>query len=215
MEILRGKFMEHEYRKHEKGLYLPKTKPELITVPKQKFIMIDGKGDPNSNSFAEKVGALYPIAYAIKNFHKTNHIPNGYFDYTVYPLEGVWNLSDKGKESNKLIKKELIYTIMIRQPDFITEEIFNLALENVKNKKDNRLFDEVRFEIMEDGLAVQIMHIGSYDDEPQSFNEMKEFIKYNNLKISDLRHREIYISDARKVDKEKLSTVLRYKVLKI
>ena len=69
MEILRGKFMKHEYRKHEKGLYLPKTKPELITVPKQKFIMIDGKGDPNSNSFAEKVGALYPIAYAIKNFH--------------------------------------------------------------------------------------------------------------------------------------------------
>lgn len=207
--------MKHEYRKHEKELYLPKTKPELITIPKQKFIMIDGEGDPNSVSFTEKVGTLYPIAYAIKNFYKTNYIPDGYFDYTVYPLEGVWDLSEKGKESNKLIKKELVYTIMIRQPDFVTEEMFISALNNVKNKKDNKLFDEVRFETMEDGLAVQIMHIGPYDDEPQSFNKMKEFIEDNNLRISDLRHREIYISDARKVVKEKLRTVLRYKVSKV
>lgn len=207
--------MKHEYRKHEKELYLPKTKPELITIPKQKFIIIDGKGDPNSVSFTEKVGTLYTIAYAIKNFYKTNYIPDGYFDYTVYPLEGVWDLSEKGKESNKLIKKELLYTIMIRQPDFVTEEMFISALNNVKNKRDNKLFDEVRFETMEDGLAVQIMHIGSYDDEPQSFNKMKEFIEDNNLKISDSRHREIYISDARKVDKENLRTVLRYKVSKV
>ena len=207
--------MKHEYRKHEKELYLPKTKPELITIPKQKFIIIDGKGDPNSVSFTEKVGTLYTIAYAIKNFYKTNYIPDGYFDYTVYPLEGVWDLSEKGKESNKLIKKELLYTIMIRQPDFVTEEMFISALNNVKNKRDNKLFDEVRFETMEDGLAVQIMHIGPYDDEPQSFNKMKEFIEDNNLKILDSRHREIYISDARKVDKENLRTVLRYKVSKV
>ena len=104
---------------------------------------------------------------------------------------------------------------MIRQPDFVTEEMFISALNNVKNKRDNKLFDEVRFETMEDGLAVQIMHIGPYDDEPQSFNKMKEFIEDNNLKISDSRHREIYISDARKVDKENLRTVLRYKVSKV
>lgn len=204
--------MKFEWRKQEKNLYISKEKPELITVPQQKFLMISGKGNPNDEEFSEKIGILYSLAYAVKMLPKQGCIPDGYYDYTVYPLEGVWDLSEEGKQSNVLEKDQLIYTIMIRQPDFVTQEVVDRAFENVKKKKNHPLVDEVTFGTMEDGLSVQMMHIGSYDDEPQSFDQMKRFIDENNLEIVSLKHREIYISDARKTEKSKMKTVLRYRV---
>lgn len=204
--------MKYEWKKQEKNLYLPKDKPELITVPKQKFLMISGKGNPNNEDFAERVGVLYSLAYAVRMMPKQGYTPDGYFEYTVYPLEGVWDLTEEGRQSSTLMKDELLYTIMIRQPDFVTEEVVNKAYENVRKKKNHPLLDEVTFETMEDGLSVQMMHVGSYDDEPQSFAQMKKFIEENNLEITTLRHREIYISDVRKTEKSKLKTILRYMV---
>ena len=204
--------MKYEWKKQEKELYLPKNLPTLVTVPKQKFFTISGTGNPNSVEFAEKIGILYSIAYAVKMMPKQGYTPEGYFDYTVYPLEGVWDLTEKGKQLSTLNKDELIYTIMIRQPDFVTEDVANIALYKVKNKKPHKLLDNVKFETIEDGLAVQILHNGSYDDEPISFKKMKDFINENNLTIKTLQHREIYISDARRTEVSKLKTVLRYNV---
>lgn len=204
--------MKYEWRKHEKNLYLPKEKPEIVTVPKQNFLMIQGKGNPNNDDFSERVGALYSLAYAIRMMPKQGYTPEGYFEYTVYPLEGIWDLTEEGRKSDVLNKNELLYTIMIKQPDFVTKDIVHIAFDNVRKKKPNPLLDEVIFNSMEDGLSVQMLHVGSYDDEPKSFQLMKDFIEDNNLEIVSLKHREIYISDARKVEPSKLKTVLRYKV---
>lgn len=147
---------------------------------------------------------------------KNGFIPEGYFEYTVYPLEGLWTLSQNGiieqQETKNLNKNELEYTIMIRQPDFVSEAVINKAFELVNKKKPHPLLKEAYFDEIEDGLSVQIMHIGSYDTEAESFNKMKEYIKENDYKIKTFVHREIYLSDARKVDIDKLKTVLRYQV---
>lgn len=204
--------MKYEWRKTEKNLYVPKAEPQLVTVPEQKFFMISGKGNPNSEEFAEKIGVLYSMAYAVRMMPKKGYTPEGYFEYTVYPLEGVWDLTEQGKLSDSLDKDELLYTIMIRQPDFVTREVVDIAFENVKKKKPHPLLDEIAFDTMEDGLSVQMMHVGSYDDEPRTFSIMKDYIKENDLMIKTLRHREIYLSDVRKTEKSKLKTVLRYRV---
>ena len=181
--------MKHEYRKHEKKLYAPKTKPELVVVPKQKFFCIKGKGNPNNEDFSARIGVLYSLAYAIRMMPKNGFTPEGYFEYTVYPLEGVWDLTEKGRQ--KFDKDELLYTIMIRQPEFVNQEVVEKAFEIVNKKKPHALLKEVYFDEIEDGLAVQMMHIGSYDDEPESFKQMKEFVDENGLEIKTLAHREI------------------------
>lgn len=204
--------MKYEWKKHEKKLYLPKQIPEVITIPKQMFFMLKGKGNPNSDSFAEKIGVLYSLAYAVRMMPKQGYTPEGYFEYTVYPLEGLWDLTEEGKQSETLNKDEFLYTIMIRQPDFVTEGVVNKAFETVQKKKPHPLLDDVTFGTFEDGLSVQMLHLGSYDDEPQSFKIMNDFIANNNLMRSSSIHREIYLSDARKVQSDKLKTVLRYMV---
>lgn len=206
--------MKYEWKKQEKEYYLPKVKPELVEIPKAKYICIKGKGNPNDEDFSERIGVLYTMSYAVRMMPKNGFTPNGYFEYTVYPLEGLWDLTEDGKNNNELIKDELLYTIMIKQPNFINEDIFKRALEISKKKKPNQLLNEVYLDEIEDGLSVQILHIGSYDDEPKSFNMMKQYIEKNNLKIKTLIHREIYLSDARKVERDKLKTVLRYRVSK-
>lgn len=207
--------MKYEWRKNEKELYIPKQKPEIIVVPEQKFFMIKGRGNPNTVEFAERIEVLYSLAYAIRMMPKQGYTPEGYFEYTIYPLEGIWDLTDEGRKSDTLNKDELVYTIMIRQPDFVTKEVVDRAFEHVRKKKPNPLLAEVYFDVIEDGLSVQMLHIGPYDDEPQSFKKMKEFIEENNLEIKTLVHREIYISDFRKVEPAKLKTVLRYMVRKL
>jgi hypothetical protein len=204
--------MKHEWKKHEKELYMPKDKPEIITIPKQKFFMMSGKGNPNTEEFSEKIGILYSLAYAVKMMPKKGFTPDGYFEYVVYPLEGLWDLTDEGKKETKLNKNELLYKIMIRQPNFVTKGVVEIAIENVKRKKPHPFLNEVKFVELEDGLSVQMMHIGSYDNEPESFTQMKEYVRSSNLEILSLEHREIYISDARKTEESKLKTVLRYRV---
>lgn len=205
--------MKFEWKKQEKEIYLPKEKPHLIKIPKYKFFMISGKGNPNSDEFSEAIGVLYSLSYGIKMLPKKGISPEGYFEYSVYPLEGLWDLTEEGKKSETLMKEELIYTIMIRQPDFVTDELAMQVIETTKKKKPNPLLEKVVFGEMEDGLSLQMVHVGSYDDEPKTFSKMKEFIKENNLKIKTMSHREIYLSDFRKIEVSKLKTVLRYMVL--
>jgi hypothetical protein len=199
--------MKYEWKKEEKNIYMPKDKPILIDVPKAKYFCIKGKGNPNGEEYANRVGALYSLAYTIRMMPKNGFTPDGYFEYTVYPLEGLWDLTEEGRKSEVLNKDELLYTMMIKQPDFVTQELFEKAFAIANKKKPNPLLKEVYYDEIEDGLSVQMLHIGSYDNESLSFNKMKEYIKESNLSIKTLVHREIYLSDPRKVEKDKLKTV--------
>ena len=204
--------MKYEWKKQAKELYLPKNKPELVTVPNFKFFMIDGKGNPNSEEFSEAIGVLYSLAYAIKMLPKKNIIPEGYFEYTVFPLEGIWDLAEEARALEVLDLNSLIYTIMIRQPDFVTDKLAQEVIDSVKLKKPHPLLDKVSFNRLEEGLCVQMLHIGPYEDEPKSFSLMEDYCAQHKLRRSTMVHREIYLSDARKTQPEKLKTVLRFKV---
>lgn len=204
--------MKHEWKKQEKELYGAKQTPAMISVPMQSYIMIDGKGNPNDEDFSNRVAALYTLAYAIKMGYKSA-VTKGdtsidIHDFVVYPLEGVW----KQKQSDELVKEELEYTIMIRQPDFITESMVCAALEIVKKKKPNPLYGEIRFDTMQDGKCIEILHIGAFDDEPASFEKMAQFAEKNGLKRDESCHREIYLNNANRVEKSKLKTILRFSV---
>ncbi|BDD05708.1 GyrI-like domain-containing protein [Aureibacter tunicatorum] len=204
--------MKHEWRKAEKELYLPNQKPELINIPKFKFFTIEGCGNPNSESFAEYIGVLYSISYAVKMSVKKEIEPQGFFDYTVYPLEGIWDISEKAKEQNitKLNKDELVFKLMIRQPNFVDEEYAKFIIEETKRKKPHLLLEKVKYEQITDGVCIQMMHYGSYDNEPESFAKMELFAKTKGFNRKSKTHREIYLNDARKVAPEKLKTVLRF-----
>lgn len=208
--------MKHEWRKKEKEFYMPKAKAEVIKVPEFNFLTISGKGNPNNPEFAEYIGALYPICYGIKMGLKKNPILKGYVDYTVYPLEGVWDISEEAKQKytkeTKLNKDDLVFKLMIRQPNFVTEEYALDVIDLVKRKKDNLLLNEVKFEKITEGKCIQMLHIGSYDDEPKTFSIMEEYAQNQNLERISKVHREIYLSDFRKAPPEKLKTVLRFNV---
>lgn len=205
-------YMKYEWRKKEKELYLPKAEPVIVQVPKFKFFTIEGKGDPNNKDFQARIKTLYNLAYTIKMMPKGGTTSKGYFEYAVYPLEGVWDLSDEGKKAKEFNKDFLEYKIMIRQPDFVDEALFQKAIE-LNAKKKNPLFDEVRFEEIEDGLCVQTLHRGSYDEEFQTtFKTMEKFIEDNKYKRVTEKHREIYLKFTD--DKGKMETVVRFFVSK-
>lgn len=201
-----------EWRKHAKEYYLPKATPELIEIPEFRFITICGSGNPNSPDFADRVAVLYALSYAIKMAPKKGINPVGYFDYTVFPLEGVWDINDEAKRAGNWDKDQLVYKLMIRQPDFVTVELFNQVRELVCSKDDNPLLLQPAFEHFAEGRVVQCLHVGSYDSEPETFTKMAQFCQANNLSRLNKIHREIYLSDARKVIVEKLQTVLRFTV---
>lgn len=201
--------MKHEWRKLEKDLYINNKNVKVITLEKMKYLTITGIGNPNDQEFSEKIGLLYQMSYTIKMTNK-NNLTNERYDYTVYPLEGNWSLTDYGKQLDYLDKNELVYKIMIRQPDFINENDYLKALALVKTKNDDIRVDDVKFEEIEEGLCVQMLHVGSYDNEKETFDKMKDFIKENNYQLKTLEHKEIYLSDFRKVSQDKLKTVLRY-----
>ncbi|MGL5755759.1 MAG: GyrI-like domain-containing protein [Paraclostridium sp.] len=202
--------MKHEWRKKEKEYYIPKEKVQLVKIPKFKFFTIQGKGNPNSKEFEEAIGVLYSLSYAVRMMPRNGITPKDYFEYTVYPLEGLWDLTEEGRKQETLNKDELIYTIMIRQPEFVNEEVYKMAMEIVKKKKPHPLLEKVKFQVIEDGLSVQMLHIGPYEDEERTFKEMKQFCSENNLNLKTKVHREIYLSDFRKIESSKLKTVLRY-----
>ena len=201
-----------EWRKSLKEIYLPKSKPSKIKIPTFKYITIEGKGNPNNQLFKENVEALYSLAYAIKMLPKKGIVPQGYFYYTVFPLEGVWDLDEERRKLDYLNKDHLLYKLMIRQPDFVSKDLTYIILDQLKQKKKNPLLANVKLESITEGLSVQTMHIGSYDDEPRTFKLMEDFCMENNLQKVQKTHKEIYISDARKTQPEKLKTVLRFQV---
>lgn len=208
--------MKYEWKKSEKDLYGAKSTAALVNVPRQNFIMIQGKGNPNDKEFSDKVSVLYSLAYGIKMNYKSMAAdltpPDEIKDYSVYPLEGVWT---GGMTDSGLIKEKLEYTIMIKQPDFIPKEIVDSALEKVKKKKPAPLLDDIFFDAWKEETCIQILHTGSYDDEPLTFGKLDEFAAQNALKRSEKWHREIYLNNANRVAPDKLKTILRYSVEKI
>ena len=204
--------MKYEWRKKNKELYLPKDKPTIFEVPLMQYFTLSGSGNPNSEEFHKAVEVLYALSYAIRMMPKKGMIPDGYFEYTVFPLEGVWDLDEEGRKLVKLDKERLLYKLMIRQPEFVTEDLLNKAKELISKKIAKDWLSSVLLEKIEEGSCVQCMHIGSYDDESTTFSKMEEFCQENGLKRIDKRHREIYINDPRKTSIEKLKTVLRFKV---
>lgn len=209
--------MAFDYKKEYKEFYIPKSKPGIVEVPSMNYIAVRGKGDPNDpdSEYKQSIGLLYGVAFTIKMSKKGNHQMDGYFDYVVPPLEGLWWQNNRiGIDYTK--KEEFYFISMIRLPDFVTKEEFGWAVEEAKRKKKQD-FSKVEFFTYEEGLCVQCMHIGAYDDEPSTVLKMYDFMNTQGyeLDITEKRfHHEIYLSDARRVASEKLKTVIRHPIKK-
>ena len=207
--------MAFDYKKEYKEFYLPKSEPSIVTIPKMNYIAVRGQGNPNDEDgdYKAAIGLLYAIAYTIKMSKKGGRQIYGYFDYVVPPLEGFW--WQNGVDGIDYAHKENFQWIsVIRIPDFVTEDDFRWAVDEAREKKKQN-FSKVEFLTVEEGLCVQCMHIGSYDDEPATVSMMHEFMEQQgyDLDITDKRlHHEIYLSDARKVAPEKLKTVIRHPI---
>lgn len=206
--------MKYEWKKSEKQFYLPPGKPQLVQVPRFKFFTINGQGNPNDDFFAEYVTVLYALSYGVKMSPKKGNAPQGYFDYTIYPLEGIWSLSPEGIHSfdGKIDKNELVFKLMIRQPDFVERDFAMQILEQTIKRKPHDLLEQVKFEEETEGVCIQMLHSGSYDNEPASFKAMEKFAHEKDYVRKSKAHREIYLSDARRVSPDKLKTVLRFGV---
>ncbi len=210
--------MAFDFKKEFKGLYLPKSKPEIITVPKVNYIAVRGKGNPNEKdgAYSQALSILYAVAYTLKMSYKTDYKIAGFFEYVVPPLEGFW-WQDGIKGVNYSDKSSFNWISVIRMPDFVTEIDFKWAVETASKKKKIDC-SSAEFLTIDEGLCVQIMHIGSYDDEPASVKLMDDYIKENGYEndINQTRlHHEIYLSDPRKTEPEKLKTVIRHPIKKV
>lgn len=206
--------MKYEWRKQEKDLYSTKKQPMILDVPAQRFVSLHGIGDPNGPKFVEKIQTLYPISYGIKAVYKSYAQQKNldFDDYVVFPLEGVWSLTKKGQQMDHLDKNEFSYDIMIRVPSFVPDDLIKPTLDAVKEKKKLSLVDEVQILNFPATKVAQILHVGSYDDEPKSFEKIDNLVSENGMKRASKIHREIYLSDARRVAPDKLKTILRYQV---
>ena len=210
--------MAFDYKKEYKEFYKPKSKPEIVTVPKMNYIAVRGKGNPNDEKgeYKDSIGLLYAIAFTIKMSYKGSHKLEGYFEYVVPPLEGFW-WKEGGGEINYDDKDEFNFISLIRLPDFVTKADFDWAVQEATEKKKSN-FSKVEFLTYDEGVCVQCMHIGSYDDEPATVESMHEYMRVNGyeLDITESRfHHEIYLSDPRKCAVEKLKTVVRHPIKKI
>jgi hypothetical protein len=209
--------MAFDFKKEYKEFYMPPRKPSIVTVPKMNYIAVRGQGDPNqeNSEYKQSIGLLYGIAFTIKMSYKGDHKMDGYFEYVVPPLEGFWwQEGVAGVDYSR--KDDFNWISVIRLPDFVTKEEFDWAVKEATNKKKAD-FSKVEFFTYDEGLCVQCMHIGPYDDEPATVEKMHEFMENQGceLDISDERmHHEIYLSDARKVAPEKLKTVIRHPIKK-
>ncbi|WP_420547078.1 GyrI-like domain-containing protein [Curvivirga sp.] len=213
--------IKHEWRKAEKGVYLPKAKPVLVDLAPMNYITIEGAGSPEEERFGRCISVLYPLAYAIKmNLKKLDNPPKGYLDYTVYPLEGFWDLNETAQQNftGQVNKDDFVYKLMLRQPDFVTREFFDEMKRVVKEKlsrkgEETDFVEHVVFETISEGRSLQMLHVGRFADEDQSFKIMEDYADENGLTRQSKAHKEIYLSDFRKVPEEKLKTVLRFKVV--
>ena len=206
-----------DYKKEYKDLYQPKTKPSIIEIPEMIFIAIDGKGDPNtSDEYKEALEILYGLSFTIKMSKMSGTQPEGYFEYVVPPLEGLWYVDDaKFDGTNITDKNRFCWISMIRQPEFVTEKVFEDARNALAKKKHELDLSKTKLMKMTEGLCVQIMHKGTYDNESKSIAKMREFAEKSGYTedISDNRfHHEIYLSDPRRCAPENLKTVIRHPI---
>lgn len=209
-----GKF---DYKKKYKDLYQPKTKPSIIEIPEMIFIAIDGKGDPNtSDEYKEALEILYGLSFTIKMSKMSGTQPEGYFEYVVPPLEGLWYVDDaKFDGTNITDKNRFCWISMIRQPKFVTEKVFENARNALAKKKRELDLSKARLMKMTEGLCIQIMHKGAYDNEPESIAKIREFaekIGYTEDISATRFHHEIYLSDPRRCATENLKTVIRHPI---
>ena len=209
--------MAFDFKKEYKEFYLPKEKPEIVTVPQANYIAVRGTGNPNEEggSYQQAIGVLYAVAYTLKMSYKTDYRIEGFYDYVVPPLEGFW-WQDGINGVDYSQKAAFNWISVIRLPDFITIENFRWAVDTAQKKKKIDC-SSAEFLTIDEGLCVQIMHNGPFDDEPATVALMDEYIKQNGYvnDFSDKRlHHEIYMSDARKVAPEKWKTVIRHPVRK-
>ena len=207
--------MAFDYKKEYKEFYMPESKPSIVTIPKMNYIAVRGKGNPNDENgeYKNSIGLLYAIAFTIKMSYKGSHKINGYFEYVVPPLEGFW-WQEGSNTINYANKDGFNFISLIRLPDFVTKADFDWAIQEAKNKKKAD-FSKVEFLTHDEGVCVQCMHIGSYDDEPKTVVLMHEYMAANGyeLDINENRyHHEIYLSDPRKCVVEKLKTVVRHPI---
>ena len=207
--------MAFDYKKECKEFYMPKDKPSIIEIPKMNYIAVRGKGNPNEENgeYKSSIGLLYGIAFTIKMSYKGTHKIEGFFEYVVPPLEGLWwQENTQGLDYTR--KEDMHFVSMIRLPDFVTKEDFEWAVQEATKKKKQD-FSKVEFFPYDEGLCGQCMHIGSYDDEPATVDLMHDYMKSNGyeLDITDARyHHEIYLSDPRRCDPSKLKTVIRHPI---
>lgn len=209
--------MAFDFKKEYKEFYMPNDKPEIVQIPKANYIAVRGEGDPNEEDGAYKqaVGILYAVAYTLKMSHKSDHKIEGFFEYVVPPLEGFW--WQENSDGIDYRNKETFHWIsVIRLPDFITKEDFDWAVETATKKKKMDC-SKAEFYTVEEGLCVQIMHIGPFDDEPATVAIMDQYLADNGFEndmTATRLHHEIYLSDARKVAPEKWKTVIRHPIKK-
>jgi hypothetical protein len=210
--------MAFDFKKEYREFYLPKNAPQIVTVPPANYIAVHGQGDPNEEggAYQAAVGVLYAVAYTIKMSKLGDRRIDGYFDFVVPPLEGFWR--QEGIDGFDSTRKELFYWIsVIRLPDFVTREDFGWAREAAAKKKKLDC-SAAGFLTVDEGLCVQMLHLGPYDDEPASVARMDEYLAENGYEndFSDTRlHHEIYLTDARKVAPDKWKTVLRHPIRKV
>lgn len=209
--------MTFDYKKEYKEYYMPKNKPSIVTIPKMNYIAVRGSGDPNKSDgeYKKSIGLLYSIAFTLKMSYKGSHKIDGYFQYVVPPLEGFW--WQEGLEGIDYSRKEdMKFISIIRLPDFVTKYDFEWAINEATQKKSED-FSKVEFLTYDEGLCVQCMHKGSYDDEPKTVNEMHKYMEElgYELDITSTRfHHEIYLSDPRRCEVSKLKTVIRHPIKK-
>ncbi len=210
--------MAFDYKKEYKEFYMPKNKPSIVKIPKMNYIAVKGKGNPNdeNSEYKESIGLLYAIAFTIKMSYKGTHKIDGYFEYVVPPLEGFWWQEGNKEGIDYKSKDKFNFISIIRLPDFVTKKDFDWAIEEATKKKKQD-FSKVEFLTYDEGMCVQCMHIGSYDNEPKTISLMHEYMIENGyeLEITDNRfHHEIYLSDPRRCDVNKLKTVIRHPIRK-
>ena len=209
--------MAFDFKKEYREFYLPKAKPELVTVPPANYVAVRGEGDPNveGGAYQQAIGVLYAVAYTLKMSYKTDHRIDGFYEYVVPPLEGFWQ-QDGVQGVDYTNKAAFRWTSVIRLPEFITREDFAWAVETASKKKKLDC-SRAEFLTVDEGLCVQIMHLGPFDEEPASVALMDAYLLENGYEndFSGARlHHEIYLSDPRKVPPEKWKTVIRHPIRK-
>lgn len=210
--------MAFDYKKEYKEFYMPKDKPSIVEIPKMNYIAVRGKGNPNdeNSEYKDSIGLLYAIAFTIKMSYKGTYKIDGYFEYVVPPLEGFWWQEENKYEIDYKSKDRFNFISIIRLPDFVTKKDFEWAVQEATKKKKQD-FAKVELLTYDEGICVQCMHIGSYDNEPTTINLMHEYMIENGYEL-DIKlnrfHHEIYLSDPRRCETSKLKTVIRHPIRK-